>query len=253
MTLPKKITDFSKFLSYILERNPDEFGLAPDENGYIKVKELLKAIREEEGFKHVNQGLINELLLSIPGHSFELNDLMIRSKNREKLPIPVYAETVPNTLYIAITRKSHQSVLSKGIFPSHTHRVVMSSDKNMALRIGMRKDPKPVLVTINSTFALDQGVFFYECGELLYLARHIPTGVFTAPPLPSPKKDKAEKSSKQGKKTTTSKKPPLAGSFFVDPEAFSENTSSKLAGKSDKWKDNKKKFRRQQRRLTGKD
>ena len=45
---PKQL---AKLLNYALGRDPDEFGLVPDESGFIKIKELLKALHEEDGWK----------------------------------------------------------------------------------------------------------------------------------------------------------------------------------------------------------
>ena len=43
----RKVTNLSRLMSYVLGNRPDEFGLVPDKEGYITVKELLKAINEE--------------------------------------------------------------------------------------------------------------------------------------------------------------------------------------------------------------
>ncbi|MFW5875013.1 MAG: RNA 2'-phosphotransferase, partial [bacterium] len=54
----------AKLLSYILEKRPDEFGLIPDEQGYVSIKELLKVFAETEGWRHIRRSSINELMLS---------------------------------------------------------------------------------------------------------------------------------------------------------------------------------------------
>ena len=60
-TMQQKHTQkLAKFLDYVLGRNPDEFGLVPDEQGYVKIKELLKALNQEEGWRHLRLANINE-------------------------------------------------------------------------------------------------------------------------------------------------------------------------------------------------
>ena len=44
MAQKKEIKKQSKFLFYILGHKPDEFGLVPDTNGFVKTKDFLKAI-----------------------------------------------------------------------------------------------------------------------------------------------------------------------------------------------------------------
>jgi putative RNA 2'-phosphotransferase len=36
-------------LSYVLGRRPDEFGLVPDADGFVRLKDLLKALHEALG------------------------------------------------------------------------------------------------------------------------------------------------------------------------------------------------------------
>ncbi|MCK7505928.1 MAG: hypothetical protein MZV70_18885 [Desulfobacterales bacterium] len=45
----------AKMLAYVLGRRPDEFGLIPDAEGFVKIKDLLKALHEEDGWGYVNQ------------------------------------------------------------------------------------------------------------------------------------------------------------------------------------------------------
>ncbi len=44
MSRQRSPQQLAKFISYILARRPDEFGLVPDPNGFVKIKDLLKAI-----------------------------------------------------------------------------------------------------------------------------------------------------------------------------------------------------------------
>ena len=40
----KDLRKLSKFLEYALGRNPDEFGLVPDGDGFVRIKELAESI-----------------------------------------------------------------------------------------------------------------------------------------------------------------------------------------------------------------
>ena len=55
----------ARFLKYILGLRPDEFGLVPDRDGYVKIKDLLKAVHEEAGWRSFRQANINEMMLSL--------------------------------------------------------------------------------------------------------------------------------------------------------------------------------------------
>ena len=68
-----KIESLSRFMVYVLGHHPDEFGLVPDLDGFIKIKELLWAIHEEEGWRYVRQSHIREVLLSKERILFEVD------------------------------------------------------------------------------------------------------------------------------------------------------------------------------------
>ena len=44
MSLQRSPKQLAKLIDYILSRRPDEFGLVPDKDGYVKIKDLLKAV-----------------------------------------------------------------------------------------------------------------------------------------------------------------------------------------------------------------
>jgi putative RNA 2'-phosphotransferase len=235
----------AKSIAYILERRPDEFGLVIDSEGCIKIKELLKALNEEKGFKHVRRSHLNEILYSIAHPPFEIIDNRIRAKRRDHLPRPDMARDLPKLLYTYIRRKAHPFVADKGIFPSGYHQVVLSSNRDLAERMGKRSDPDPVILTVHVQKSLENGVMFYQAGGLLFLAASIPPNCFSGPALP---KEKSEKP-KQGQ-TNRAKQPGAAGSFLIDlDKAGGQQTiGGKLKKKELDWKGKKKRMKKQKRK-----
>jgi len=61
----RKVAHLNRLLNYILGNRPDEFGLVPDKEGYISLKELLKAINEEPNMAYVRETHIQEVLYII--------------------------------------------------------------------------------------------------------------------------------------------------------------------------------------------
>ena len=72
------VDKLSKLIVYMLGRQPDEFGLLPDENGYVKIKDLMKALGEEPGWRHVRLNHIREVTYSAGSPAVE-----IEKPNRE--------------------------------------------------------------------------------------------------------------------------------------------------------------------------
>ncbi|MBW2513997.1 MAG: RNA 2'-phosphotransferase, partial [Deltaproteobacteria bacterium] len=171
----------ARFLKYILGLRPDEFGLVPDKDGYVKIKDLLKAVHEEDGWRSFRQANINEMMLSLANPPIEISENRIRAKNGQQLPKRVSPEHLPKLLFTCLRPKALHAVMEKGILPMGRKHVILSSDKNMAKRIGRRIHASPALLTVNVETALRQGTLFLQAGESLFLARSIPVGCFTAP------------------------------------------------------------------------
>jgi putative RNA 2'-phosphotransferase len=249
MDIARSREKLNAFLGYVLGRNPYEFGLVPDENGYVKIRDLLKAVREETGFGHVTEGSLTELQLTVKKPMAEIQADLIRATDRDKLMAPACDTATPKLLYIGIRTRAHGHALHKGLQPYDSQDyVILSSDRDMAERMGKRKDAQPVILTVNTDQAEDLGVVFFSAGENIYLARQIPTGCFSGPPLPSSRDEVASKTRKG--KAAEKRTAPSPGSFFPD---FSESQSraNRPSGKQAKlsWKHNKKKIRKQKEKF----
>jgi len=240
----KSITKLSKFLLYVLGRRPDEFGLIPDHDGYVKIKELIKALSEEEGWRHVRRALIDEILITSPAPPFEIKDEYIRAKNRDKLSEQTISLDLPKLYYTCITEKSYTSVLEKGIFPTRYPYVILATEREMAERIGKRRDPQPALLTVHVQQAIDSGIVFYQAGELLSISDFIPANCFTGPPLLK-KKPEPKKTEKPLKKKTE----PTPGSYIVNiKDDLRIPKRKKQKDKTPSWKRDKRKLRREKQK-----
>jgi len=228
---PKKL---AKLLDYALGRNPDEFGLVPDEDGFVKIKELLKALHEEEGWKFVRIASIDEVIYSIANPPVEINEDRIRAIKREKLDKRGYAAEPPLLLYTCVRRRAYPHALKKGVNPMGRKHVVLSSDADLALRVGRRHDGDPVLLTVNVDQAHDRGCMFLKASPRLFLCRQVPESSFRGPALPKEKKTKEGKdgSAREAKKIPQRSETP--GSYFPD---LTEPQPQKLLTKKQRRRD----------------
>ena len=107
MAQQRTVKQLSKFISYVLGRKPYEFGLVPEHDGFVKIKELLKAFCEEDGLKYVRRSHINEIIMTFPDPPIEIKDNLIRAKNRDKLPEHTLAQNLPKLLFTCVRRKAY--------------------------------------------------------------------------------------------------------------------------------------------------
>ncbi len=240
----------SKVIAYMLGKAPGEFGLIPDENGFVKTKDLLQALHDEDGWRHVRTATLNELAITLPEVPFEISGNDIRSRQWQELPQPVFCQAPPKCLFTYVRQKAYPHVRQKGISPSSHSRVILFADPELAEKIGRRKTENPVTLTVHTEKAEAQGAVFYQVGENLFLADYIPADGFTGPALPKEREKK-----QTPKRANPPADQPLegtqnrAGTFLPPrPEPGSSNSPGKKKKKDADWKRERKKMNRKGRK-----
>jgi putative RNA 2'-phosphotransferase len=229
---------------YILGRRPDEFGLVPDREGFISFKELIWALHEEPGWGHVRQGLINEVLIGRDRNLFQTEQKKIRVVERQwhqELQPPV--TSLPKILFLPVRRKAHAHAMEQGLKSLGDNFLVLSHDQKMAMRIGKRRDQKPILLEIMGAAALQEGHVFHAFGDL-FLTKEISTKVIAGPPVAKEDQKPPAVESKEKPKPAQQWE---AGSFPLDMTRDPDR-QRRLKGKKRKgWKEEARKIRKRSR------
>ena len=233
--------DLTRLMIYILGYRPDEFGIVPGPDGYLPYKELLQAIHEEPGWGYVRQSHFNEVLMGNDRSLFEWDEHRIRALKREwALDLGNLPDTLPKILFIAVRRRAHPHIMEKGLLSNPDKYLSLSKEKAMAMRIGHRRDQKPVLLEVLAQQAEKSGVPFYPFGDLL-LTKAIPAGFLSGPPVVRDEGPVPEQGA-----TRKEESPPdfTPGSFILD---LDRKASPRLQTKGKKrkgWKEDARKLRK---------
>lgn len=209
------LKQLGKLIEYILLHRPDEFGLFLNDDGSLPTKELLWALHEETGWKHVRFGDLKELSLSGLQLAFTVEESLIRPRQSPSKMEPI--TDPPRLLYFAAKRKAYPVILKRGLSPGGRPYVSLATTEEMAFRIGKRRDPKPILLTVHAARAHASGHEFFNCGDLLYLVRTLPPTFLTGPPLrETPQPSKVSRPTPVPAQETEI--PEMVGSFLLDPD-----------------------------------
>lgn len=241
--LPRQLEDLAKILTYLLCHRPDEFGLVLDAEGFVPVKQLLQALAAEPGFGHVRRHHLEQLtgLLQPPG--FELSGDKIRSLAPAPAQLRRPGGEPPPLLYIAISPKAHERVFEAGLKAPAGQELLMADTRDLALKVGRRRTPDPVLVTVQAQAAARAGVQFDGYGQNFYLAREIPRRFLQlATPPQKPEKVRPERAA-----------PPrsLPGTLVFDlPEFPGRPERDRKKGRKEEpaWKSDTRALRRERRK-----
>ena len=236
-----RVTSLSKLMAYILRHRPDEFGLVLDEDGFIAIKEFQKAITEEEGWSHVRRSHIMEVVYTSNRERFEVQGEHIRATYGHSLSQKIqYTPTQPpHGLFHGTRRKTYPHILQRGLNPMGRQYVHLTTSPELAMRIGKRRDPEPLLLEIQAQRAYEDRIPFYQANPLIYLVDHLPPAYISGPPIP---KDVSEKQ-RPPKRESTPVERELPGSIVLNLRM--EPLNSK--GKRKTWKERSRRHRRRQR------
>ena len=236
-----------RMLNYVLGHHPDEFGLVPDEEGFVSKKELIQALHEEEGWTFVRESHLQSITLENNKLGIEFTDKMIRvSPEVTRLDLGPRPEVAPPALlYFGARRRAYPAILKYGLLPAGSPWVALYSEKEMALRVGQRRDRQPILLTILAERAYQRGTRFLSLSESVFLVEKIAPDLLSGPPLPKEKPVPEKK-----KSAPAPAQPPTPGSFLLDPERdpdpgrrMKRSKRSKGKGESD-WKRSARRQRR---------
>lgn len=178
--MPKTL---AKTLSYILYHSPGEYGLFWNADGTMPWKEFYWALQEDPSLRFVRQNHLQELdylQIELPA-KLEGNSLLLN----EGFPLPDYplAEHLPDRLFYACPRKQLGAAMKRGLLPTSRPYLPITADKELAFRLGKRRDAQPVLVEIDAQKACTDGIAFRAAGSGLYLVESLTIDYLWFPPV----------------------------------------------------------------------
>jgi putative RNA 2'-phosphotransferase len=166
-------TKVSKFLSYLLRHGPKKFGLDTDRYGFADFDKVFRILTER--FPGIEKKDVNDLVESDSNKRFEIKGGRIRARYGHSIEIEPGEEclNVPDVLFHGTSPKSLDSILKEGLKPGRRKFVHLSLSVEEAMRVGRRKDIKPLILKIDAKRAnIDSLKFWKE--ENIHLTEEIP-------------------------------------------------------------------------------
>lgn len=180
----QKHENLAKILKHLLGKAPDEYGVVLDPEGWIDLKSLAAALGENPDTKGISSSRVQDLDWALEDCPFEIEPKRIRVRPDPEF-IPPQREYLPppTLLYYGCRRKPYRVYVEKGIHPNDDREIILAREPEMATRIGRRRDPKPILVEVNTDIAVAYGARFQSYGDALFLADRLPKESMFGPPV----------------------------------------------------------------------
>ncbi len=235
----------TKILFAILARNPFEFGIVPADGGWVSLRDIHWALRQQGVFKSMSIRGLEQFFLLYQPENMELRDKSVRVLPELQSPeLSVFEQAEPpGTLYIAVRPRAHAHVLRKGLVPPEgSSWLVLWPRSDEAVNFGRRRDAEPLLGVVNTSVAQAQGAIFFRGGQHIYLSQWLLPAWIELPPLPEKKERKPEKDKKQaqdGGAVPDMAQKQMPGSFIPELPPEWAHTYGKDPGKASRRRDRK--------------
>jgi putative RNA 2'-phosphotransferase len=173
---PEQRKRLSKLLSLILRHEPEKFGLALDDEGWVGLPELLTAVRQRRDWQQATEVEIQEVVESSDKQRFEIDGERIRARYGHSVPQAVsYPEVEPpELLYHGTSPEVLPAIRAEGLRSMKRQYVHLSVDTEQARAVGRRHSSRPVILTVRAREAWQAGVKFYQPEARLYLSPAVP-------------------------------------------------------------------------------
>ena len=167
----------SKTIAIALRHKPVKYGLSPDKQGWVAIKDLLMSLRKERiEWKDLAKPDLIRMSESASKKRYEINGERIRALYGHSLPGKLQKKKAkpPEQLFHGTAPSIVCHIMEIGLLPMRRQYVHLSVNAEIAKRVGRRKDKKPVILLIAAHEAHHtMGVSFY-IGNAVWLADEVP-------------------------------------------------------------------------------
>ena len=163
----------SRAVLLALRHEPEAFGLALDEQGWVAVDDLLAALRAHDPqWRDLDRAALERLVASHDRPRHEIVGERMRSLygHSHAQPLVLPPAVPPARLYHGTSVAAAAAIRIEGLVPKGRQFVHLSADRAWARGIAYRKSTQPALLQVRADDAHAAGVVFHTAGGHVWMA-----------------------------------------------------------------------------------
>lgn len=171
-----KLTETSKFLSYVLRHEPGAIGVALDSEGWLPIEALIAGAARAG--RQLDRALVEAVVAGNDKKRFALSDdgqriRAVQGHSTGSVTLTHRETAPPPVLFHGTATRFLDAILREGLRPGSRHHVHLSSDEATALKVGARHG-KPVVLRVDAAAMQAQGMRFYLAENGVWLTDSVP-------------------------------------------------------------------------------
>ena len=173
-----KMTRISKRLSYLLRHHPEDLELELDSEGFTRID-----ITELAEKMNITEDIIKNIVKNDEKQRFTITDNRIRANYGHTIPLgktiyknqePMKKGELPKKLYHGTRKEVLVNIKREGLQSQQRQFVHLSYTKDWAKKVGSRREGDVVVLEIDISKCLEDGMEFYDAGPVTILVEEIP-------------------------------------------------------------------------------
>lgn len=175
-----QLTRLSKRLSFILRHHPDKIGVKLDRYGRVDLQTLIEKFNQHFGTP-ISESIIRKIMRESDKQRYAIEGKTIRALYGHSIPVePLTPPTEPpDRLYHGTTHAAAKFIVTEGLKKMDRDFVHLSANQKMAIQVGQRRDPHPVIFEVEARRAADEGLLFYPTKSGIWLVDAMPAKYLT--------------------------------------------------------------------------
>ncbi len=174
----REVNEVSRVMAGILRHFPERYGLRMDEHGYVKIKDLVAAIKRKENYLWLTDEHITALVQTDPRSRYQVNGDMVRAVYGHTINVDLSdlpSDNIPEKLYFQTSKDEESLVREAGIMPADKSWVHLSGSFRKAYLSGLYHIDDPYALEIDARSMMQDGYMVYRANSEIYITKEVPS------------------------------------------------------------------------------
>jgi putative RNA 2'-phosphotransferase len=175
MRMDKRLVKISKRLSLALRHQPDRLGIQLDAYGRVNLTTLLAQYNAHYQTP-IDEKTIRTIMVQSDKQRFAIENGKIWARYGHSVPVKLLQPPAvpPAFLYHGTSHQSAVMIETEGLQKMDRDFVHLSTTVPMAVSVGQRHDPQPVIFQVAAQQAAKDGLLFYPTESQVWLVDQVP-------------------------------------------------------------------------------
>lgn len=172
----EELDRIGRIMAGILRHFPDRFDLTMDSYGWVDIRDMVRAIRNQKRRMHwLRPHHIKAIVDTDDKGRYQIDGGMVRATYAHSIDVvlddlPVCQE---ETLYFPVDPEELDDVLEGGLHPTDRKKLHLSGTWDNAYSAGRVRLDRPVVLKIDAAAAMAGGAQIYQAGKSVFVAEDI--------------------------------------------------------------------------------